>query len=96
MAFLSLLPGTADQHAVLRRRPEFLEEPASFFYHGGERPLCAEEVADPYRRGMLLVARATSRAERGWLHEVLNDAAPDDARGTRLANMPHPPGEHAG
>jgi DNA-binding PadR family transcriptional regulator len=95
VAFLSLLPGTADQHAVLRRRLEFLEEPASFFYQG-ERPLRAEEVADPYRRGMLLVARATRRAERGWLHEVLNDAAPDDARGTRLTNMPHPPGEHAG
>jgi len=95
MAFLSLLPGTADQHAVLRRRLEFLEEPASFFYEG-ERPLRAEEVTDPYRRGMLLVARATNRAERGWLHEVLNDAVPDDARGTRLANMPHPPGEHAG
>jgi hypothetical protein len=95
VAFLSLLPDTADQHAVLRRRLEFLEEPASFFYQG-ERPLRAEEVADPYRRGMLLVARATSRAERGWLHEVLNDAAPDDASGTHLANMPHPPGEHDG
>lgn len=40
------LPGTADQHAVLRRRLEFLEEPASFFYEG-ERPLHAEDIADP-------------------------------------------------
>lgn len=42
----------AEQHAVLRRRLEFLEEPASFFYDN-ERPLRAEEIADPYRRGML-------------------------------------------
>ena len=91
LAFLSLLPATADQHAVLRRRLEFLEEPASFFYQG-ERPLRAEEVADPYRRGMLLVARATSRAERGWLHQVLNNAPPDGASGTGRPNTPHAPG----
>jgi len=72
LAFLSLLPDVADQHAVLRRRLAFLEEPASFFY-AGDRPLRAEEVADPYRRGMLLVARATSRAERAWLHLTLGD-----------------------
>ncbi|MEV6399167.1 PadR family transcriptional regulator [Streptomyces sp. NPDC051907] len=71
LAFLSQLPDTADQHAVLRRRREFLEEPASFF-HEGDRPLGAEETDDPYRRGMLTIARATSRAERTWLREVLD------------------------
>ncbi|MGY1840206.1 MULTISPECIES: PadR family transcriptional regulator [unclassified Modestobacter] len=71
LAFLSLLPDRAAQHAVLRRRLHFLEQPASFFYEG-DRPLRAEEVADPYRRGILLVARATSRAERAWLREVLD------------------------
>ena len=84
LAFLSpLLPATPEQHAVLRRRLEFLEKQASFFYQG-ERPLRAEDVADPYRRGMLLVARAISHAERGWLHEVLHGAAPGDASGTGL------------
>jgi DNA-binding PadR family transcriptional regulator len=71
LAFLSLLPDEAAQHAVLRRRLAFLEQPASFFYEG-DQPLRAEDVADPYRRGMLLVARATSRAERAWLREVLS------------------------
>ncbi|GKQ40788.1 PadR family transcriptional regulator [Streptomyces sp. A012304] len=71
LAFLSLLPDTEQQHAVLRRRLEFLETPASFFYDG-DRPLRSEEVADPYRRGMLLTARAMSRAERAWLHQVLD------------------------
>jgi DNA-binding PadR family transcriptional regulator len=71
LAFLSLLPDEREQHAVLRQRLEFLETPASFFYDGG-RPLPAEEVADPYRRGMLLMARSISRAERGWLHQVLD------------------------
>lgn len=71
LAFLSQLPHTADQHAVLRRRLEFLQQPASFF-HDGEHPLSAEETGDPYRRGMLTIARATSQAERSWLREVLD------------------------
>lgn len=70
LAFLSQLPDVAERHAVLRRRLEFLEEPASFFYDS-DRPLRAEEVADPYRRGMLLTARAISAAERAWLREAL-------------------------
>lgn len=72
LAFLSHLPDTADQHTVLRRRLTFLEQPASFFYDG-DQPLRAEDTTDPYRRGMLLTARATSRAERAWLHEVLGE-----------------------
>ncbi|MCX5435363.1 MULTISPECIES: PadR family transcriptional regulator [unclassified Streptomyces] len=76
LAFLSQLPDVAEQHAVLLRRLAFLEEPASFFYDG-DRPMSAEQVADPYRRGLMLTARATSRAERTWLREVLGKAAPD-------------------
>ncbi|MFJ3714718.1 PadR family transcriptional regulator [Streptomyces sp. NPDC090057] len=70
LAFLSQLPDIAEQHAVLRRRLEFLEQPASFFYDG-DRPLGAEDTPDPYRRGMLTIARAASRAERDWLRETL-------------------------
>jgi DNA-binding PadR family transcriptional regulator len=77
LSFLSHLPDTAEQHAVLRRRLAFLEEPVSFFYDG-DRPLHAEEVADPYRRGLLLTARATSRAERAWLREVLGEQPPEN------------------
>ncbi len=79
LAFLSLLPDVDEQHAVLRRRLEFLEAPASFFYEGG-RPLRAEDSADPYRRGMLLTARAISSAERAWLHQVLDGDQPAAAR----------------
>ncbi|MEU4986125.1 PadR family transcriptional regulator [Streptomyces sp. NPDC021969] len=71
LAFLSQLPDAADQHAVLRRRLQFLEQPASFF-HDGDRLLGVEDTDDPYRRGMLTIARATSRAERSWLREVLD------------------------
>lgn len=70
LAFLSRLPDAADRHAVLRRRLEFLEQPASFF-HDGDRPLGVDDTDDPYRRGMLTIARATSRAERAWLREML-------------------------
>lgn len=77
LAFLSRLPDIADQHAVLRRRLEFLEQPASFFRSGdGDGLLDAEATDDPYRRGMLLVARATSRAERTWLREALGEQGP--------------------
>ncbi|WP_406118066.1 PadR family transcriptional regulator [Streptomyces sp. NBC_00989] len=77
LSFLSHLPDIAEQHAVLRRRLAFLEEPVSFFYDG-DRPLRAEEVADPYRRGLLLTARATSRAERVWLRELLGEQPPEN------------------
>ncbi|MEV6537989.1 PadR family transcriptional regulator [Streptomyces sp. NPDC051665] len=77
LSFLSHLPDIAEQHAVLRRRLAFLEEPVSFFYDG-DRPLRAEEVADPYRRGLLLTARATSRAERAWLREALGEQPPEN------------------
>ena len=69
------LTDVSEQHPVLRRRLEFLEEPASFFYDG-DRPLRAEQVPDPYRRGMLLTARAISCAERTWLHRVLDGDEP--------------------
>lgn len=70
LAFLRHLDDAAAQVVVLRRRLAFLEEPASFFYDG-ERPLAAEELDDPFRRGVLTVARATSRAELAWLRDTL-------------------------
>ncbi|MET9399172.1 PadR family transcriptional regulator [Kitasatospora sp. NPDC002965] len=71
LAFLRHLDAEpAAQAAVLRRRLAFLSEPASFFYDG-TRPVGAEEVDDPFRRGMLLIARATTAAELDWLHATL-------------------------
>lgn len=70
LTFLSALEDSSLQAGVLRRRLDFLEAPASFFYEG-DRPLRAEEVSDPFHRGMLLVARATGTAERQWLKETL-------------------------
>ncbi|MFG3280689.1 PadR family transcriptional regulator [Streptomyces sp. NPDC048111] len=70
LAFLRHLPAPAEQARVLRRRLAFLEEPASFFYDG-ERPIAAEELDDPFRRGILTIARATSAAELKWLRATL-------------------------
>ncbi|MFJ6385338.1 PadR family transcriptional regulator [Kitasatospora sp. NPDC092039] len=72
LAFLRHLADPAAQAAVLRRRLSFLAEPASFFYEG-DRPVGAEEFADPFRRGLLLVARATTEAELTWLQTTLAD-----------------------
>lgn len=85
LTFLSRLPDVADQHAVLRRRLDFLNQPASFFYDG-HRALRAEELTDPYRRGMLLTARAISTAERTWLREILDGDPPEHAPGARAAS----------
>jgi DNA-binding PadR family transcriptional regulator len=70
LAFLRHLPDPAEQSAVLRRRLDFLETPASFFYRDGE-PVRAEESGDLFRQGMLRVARATGEAERAWLAEAI-------------------------
>ncbi|WP_371783402.1 hypothetical protein [Streptosporangium subroseum] len=55
---------------MLRRRLDFLETPAGFFYRDGE-PQRAEEVPGPFHRGMLLIARATGDAEKRWLREAV-------------------------
>ncbi|MEU1815787.1 PadR family transcriptional regulator [Streptomyces roseifaciens] len=70
LAFLRHLGEPAGQAAVLERRLAFLQQPASFFY-AGDRPLPAEEIEDPFRRGVLTIARATSRAELTWLRETI-------------------------
>ncbi|GGS13586.1 hypothetical protein GCM10010252_61240 [Streptomyces aureoverticillatus] len=74
LAFLRHLGDAGAQAAVLRRRLDFLQEPSSFFYeffYEGDRPLRAEELDDPFRQGILTVARATSRAELAWLRKTL-------------------------
>jgi DNA-binding PadR family transcriptional regulator len=71
LAFLSQLPDPEERRAVLRRRLAFLDQPASFFYDGAH-PLRAKEIDDPYRHGMLVIAKATSKAERAWLREQLD------------------------
>ncbi|MFJ7280876.1 PadR family transcriptional regulator [Kitasatospora sp. NPDC098663] len=81
LAFLRLLDNPAGQAAVLRRRKAFLSRPSSFFY-AGDRPLRAEEVNDPFREGILTIARATTAAETAWLDGTLAhlDAAPGAER----------------
>lgn len=70
LAFLRHLPDPKAQADVLRRRLAFLQEPSSFFY-SGDRPLRIADVEDPFRRGVLTIAKATSETELAWLHETL-------------------------
>ncbi|MGW5197293.1 PadR family transcriptional regulator [Streptomyces spiralis] len=71
LAFLRHLDDPGAQAAVLRRRLAFLETPSSFFYDG-DRPVRAEELDDPFRRGILTVARATTEAELAWLRATID------------------------
>ncbi|ACU70456.1 transcriptional regulator, PadR-like family [Catenulispora acidiphila DSM 44928] len=72
LAFLRHLDDPAAQAAVLRRRLEFLSVPASFFYED-DHALSAEEVGDPFRRGVLEIARVTSRTELKWLDATIEE-----------------------
>jgi len=77
LAFLSNLPDPGERDAVLARRLDYLSQPASFFYDGDQR-LRADDLTDPYRRGILISARATSRAERAWLRDMLPLSTPEE------------------
>jgi DNA-binding PadR family transcriptional regulator len=81
LAFLRFLDDPAAQAAVLRRRQQFLNTPASFFY-GDDQPLRAEDVDDPFRRGVLEIARVTSRTELEWLNKTIGEL---DVQGGRAA-----------
>jgi DNA-binding PadR family transcriptional regulator len=81
LAFLSFLPDADERDRVLRRRLEFLEQPASFFYDG-DTPLRRRDLTDPYREGLFVIAGATSTAERRWLrlqlaHDKDRDHSPE-------------------
>ncbi|MFH9353120.1 PadR family transcriptional regulator [Kitasatospora sp. NPDC017646] len=86
LAFLRHLADPAAQATVLHRRLAFLSEPSSYFYDG-DTPLTATDVDDPFRKGVLLIARATSRAELEWLRTTLGElaAAAEADRGTVVA-----------
>jgi DNA-binding PadR family transcriptional regulator len=71
LAFLHHLPDPADQLAVLRRRRDFLRQPASFFTERG-RQLRAAELTTPFRRGIVTVAAAARRAQLAWLDETIS------------------------
>ncbi|MBO2448560.1 PadR family transcriptional regulator [Actinomadura barringtoniae] len=72
LAFLGFLPDPADQVRVLRRRLEFYEEPASYFYDG-DRPIRAVEMTDRFRKAMLTLAATTKKADMEWLRTTIKD-----------------------
>ncbi|MEV6328275.1 PadR family transcriptional regulator [Streptomyces sp. NPDC051909] len=84
LAFLGLLTDPAEQAVVLRRRQAFLDAPASFFYEEGT-PVRAEQEPDPFRRGMLRIARATGTEEKAWLAETLAEL---DLKASRASDTP--------
>jgi DNA-binding PadR family transcriptional regulator len=69
LAFLKYLQ-PHEQQAVLARRLAFLESGRSFFRAGG-RPVSLADERDPFRKGMLHIARETSRVEQQWLRETI-------------------------
>jgi DNA-binding PadR family transcriptional regulator len=76
LAFLGQLPDPADQARTLRRRLAFMDEPGSYFYEDG-RPLRARDMTDRFRRGMLQLAGATSKADHTWLERTITELERD-------------------
>jgi DNA-binding PadR family transcriptional regulator len=71
LAFLKVLQ-PREQRDVLQRRLDFLAGGRSFFQQAGE-PVTSARETDPYRKGMLLIARETSKVERNWLQDRLQE-----------------------
>ncbi|MEU5266205.1 PadR family transcriptional regulator [Amycolatopsis sp. NPDC021455] len=74
LTFIGALHDPAEEARLLRRRLEFLDGAASYFYRDG-KPLRSKDIEDRYRRGMLRIASATRKSEREWLRETLDDLA---------------------
>jgi DNA-binding PadR family transcriptional regulator len=70
LAFLHLLPA-AEQARVLQLRLDFLEGGKSFFSASGGAPVKLSGEKDPFRKGMLLIAKETSRVEKQWLKDMI-------------------------
>lgn len=75
LAFLKYLK-PEQQRAVLQRRLDFLRGGKSFFASDGAAVTYSQEQ-DPFRKGMLHIARETSRVEKQWLTEAIAALAED-------------------
>lgn len=72
MSFLSVIPDEEDRRAVLRRRLDLLAEAdVRCLYSDGEGPIDNDDVADKYRRAIIMVHDAEINAERAWLTREL-------------------------
>lgn len=69
LAFFKYL-NTSEQLRILKRRLEFIEGGKSFFT-SGSKPVSYAQEQDIFRKGMLLLARETSRVEKQWLQETI-------------------------
>jgi DNA-binding PadR family transcriptional regulator len=68
LAFLHHIGDPGAQAAVLRRRLAFIDAPnAGFFFAADGKSVKAEDAPTLFQRGMTQIARATAKAERGWL-----------------------------
>lgn len=70
LSFLKYLE-TVEQIRILQLRLKFLNEGRSFFQAAG-KPVPMSNEDDLFRKGMLHIAKETSRVERDWLKEMIN------------------------
>ncbi|OZG65972.1 PadR family transcriptional regulator [Bifidobacterium eulemuris] len=71
LAFLRHLPDKGERDAVLRRRYDYLAAGRIGFFEQGEHVLTSREIDDPYRRGVMVSAKATRETELAWLRDML-------------------------
>lgn len=74
LAFLRYL-SPPEQRAVLQRRLLFLEAGRGFFQKEGGQPVTIAMEHDPFRKGMLLIAKETRKVEMQWLRDEIDSFA---------------------
>lgn len=70
MAFMHHL-GKKEQLKILKRRYDFISSAGGFFYKD-ESAIKEKDVTSPFHRGMYVIAKATTFAEKKWLSETID------------------------
>ncbi|GHF04895.1 hypothetical protein GCM10017776_23250 [Streptomyces griseoluteus] len=68
--------GTPSPSSARRAAAEYRGRTASRVPPTRRGPVRIADESDPYRKGMLVMARAAQRAERAWLEEALRELDP--------------------
>jgi DNA-binding PadR family transcriptional regulator len=73
LAFLHHLENPREESLVLHRRRDFLDRPVDLFFDEHGRPVPAERVESPFRKGLLQIHRSTNLTEIEWLDRTITD-----------------------
>ncbi|WP_460498770.1 PadR family transcriptional regulator [Glycomyces tarimensis] len=71
LAFLHHLENPREQSLVLARRRTFLDQPTQLFFDEHSRPIPAEQLESPFRKGLMQIHRSVNLTEIDWLESQI-------------------------